>query len=373
MKDKIIEIIIKYHSGRATDEDNKILNNWLEEGEENKKLFDQISDIWFAVINPGKKTEYDVLSALKTVKSKIPGKKRLFPINIKRKQTKPRSIFSWFIRIAAILIIVFSLGTTCYFLFGDIIFNNNSDELTIITAPIGSKSKITLSDGTKVWLNAGSTIKYDENFNKKDRNIELTGEGYFDVVKNESLPFIVNTHEIRIMALGTAFNVKAYPDEGSVETTLVSGSLIVEHIKKGKKMLLAPNQRATYFKKEGNVYLSEVESKSIGEVKAETLQKIKGKILHIKKVETDVFTAWKDNRLVFRNEPFQSLAVKLERWFDVEINILNKEILDFHFNGAIENETIQDVMEIIKYALPIQYNIKHNVITIYGKDEKLIN
>jgi ferric-dicitrate binding protein FerR (iron transport regulator) len=371
MKDKIIEIIVKYHSGRATVEDKKTLYNWLEEGEENKKYYDQISDIWYSVVNYDEKLEYDTLSALNTIKSKMNREKRLFPANIRRQQTKTRQVFSWFLRVAAVLIIVFSLGTTCYYLFGKLIFNRNINELTTITAPIGSKSKITLADGTKVWLNAGSTIKYNENFNNKDRNIELTGEGYFDVAKNKALPFIVNTYEIRIMALGTSFNVKAYPDEGSVETTLVSGSLIIEHVKNGKKMFLSPNQRATYFKKEGNVYLSEVESKSIGGEKEETLQKIKGKILRIKKVETDVFTAWKDNRLVFRNESFRSLAVKLERWFDVKINILNKEILDFHFNGTIENETIQDIMEIIKYTLPIQYTIKHNVITIYGEDEKI--
>ena len=370
MKDKIIEIIVKYHSGRATVEDKKTLYNWLEEGEENKKYYDQISDIWFSVVNYDEKLEYDTLSALNTIKSKMTREKRLFPANIKSQQTKTRSIFYWLIRIAAVLIIVFSLGTTCYYLFGKLIFNRNINELTTITAPIGSKSKITLADGTKVWLNAGSTIKYNDNFNNKDRNIELIGEGYFDVAKNKALPFIVNTYEIRIMALGTSFNVKAYPDEGSVETTLVSGSLMIKHVKKGKEMLLAPNQRATYFKKEGNIYLSEVESKSIGGKKEEILQKVKGKILHIKKVETDVFTAWKDNRLVFRNESFRSLVVKLERWFDTEINILNEEILDFHFNGTIENETVQDVMEIIKYTLPIQYTIKHNVITIYGEDEK---
>lgn len=372
MKDKIIEITVKYHSGRATVEEIKTLYNWFEESEENKKHFDQISDIWFAVMNPDKKTEYDILSALKSVKSKINKEKSVLSFtNPKSQQTKTRSIFYWLIRIAAVLIIIFSLGTTCYYFFGKLIFDRNINELTTITAPIGSKSKITLADGTKVWLNAGSTIKYNENFNSKDRNIELTGEGYFDVAKNKALPFIVNTYEIRIRALGTSFNVKAYPDEGSVETTLVTGSLVIEQVKNGKKMFLTPNQRATYFKKEGSVYLSEVESKSIGGEKEETLKKIKGKILRIKKVETDVFTAWKDNRLVFRNESFRSLAVKLERWFDVKINILNEEILDFHFNGTIENETIQDIMEIIKYTLPIQYNIKHNVITIYGKDDKI--
>jgi transmembrane sensor len=278
MNDKIIEIIVNYYSGRATVEEKKTLFNWLEESEENKNYFDQISDIWVALENHGKNKEYEVFSALKTVKSKINKEKRvLFFLNTRNQQTKTRSIFAWCIRIAAVLIIIFSLGTTCFFLINNLPSSHNVAKLTTITAPIGSKSKITLSDGTNVWLNAGSTIKYNENFNKKDRSVELVGEGYFEVTKNKALPFIVNTNEIRVMALGTAFNIKAYPDEDSVETTLVSGSLIVEGNKKGKKILLAPNQRATYFNNEGNVYISELENKSTGEGKKKDYKRSKVK------------------------------------------------------------------------------------------------
>jgi len=141
MKDKIIEIIVKYHSGRATVEDNKTLYNWLEESEKNKKYFDQISDIWFAVMSSCKKLEYDALSALKDVKSKINKEKNiLFSTNIKSQQSKTRQIFNWLIRIAAVLIIVFSLGTTCYYLFSNILFGRSVNEPTTITAPLGSKS-----------------------------------------------------------------------------------------------------------------------------------------------------------------------------------------------------------------------------------------
>jgi ferric-dicitrate binding protein FerR (iron transport regulator) len=318
--------------------------------------------------------EYDVLSALKIIKSKINKDKRIpFFTNIRNQQTKTRSIFAWFIRIAAVLIIVFSLGTTCFYLISNLPFSHNVDKQTTITVPIGSKSKISLSDGTKVWLNAGSTLKYSENFNKKNRNVELIGEGYFEVMKNKELPFLVNTCEMRITALGTAFNIKAYPDESSVETTLVSGSLIVEQVNKGKKVLLAPNQRATYFRQEGHSYLSEPEDESSQGGIEGISQNVGDKILHVDSVETDVITAWKDDRLIFRNEPFRSLAVELERWFDVEINISNEEILDYHFNGTIENESILDVMEIITYTLPVQYTIKHKVITIYAQDKKLKN
>jgi transmembrane sensor len=374
MNDKVVEIIVNYYSGRATIEEKKTLCNWLEKSEENKIYFDQISDIWFAAMNTGKMSEYDVLSALKTVKSKINKEKRiLFFPTIRNKQTKTKSIFAWFIRIAAVLIIVFSLGTTCFYLIRNLPFNHNVDTLTTIAAPIGSKSKITLSDGTKVWLNAGSTLKYSENFNKKNRSVELVGEGYFEVMKNKALPFLVNACEMRITALGTAFNIKAYPEEGSVETTLVSGSLVVEQVKKDKKVLLAPNQRATYFRQEGHSYLSEPEDESSQGGIEGILQNADDKILHVDSVETDVITAWKDGRLIFRNEPFRSLAVELERWFDVEINISSEEISDYHFNGTIENETIMDVMEIIKYTLPVQYTIKHKLITIYGEDKKLNN
>ena len=101
--------------------------------------------------------------------------------------------------------------------------------------------------------------------------------------------------------------------------------------------------------------------------KLEKLDELKGKVLLGKKVETAVFTSWKDNRLVFRNESFESLVVRLERWYGVKITVSDKELNNFHFNGTIENETIQEVLQFINYTIPIKYSIKHNLITIGKK------
>jgi ferric-dicitrate binding protein FerR (iron transport regulator) len=196
----------------------------------------------------------------------------------------------------------------------------------------------------------------------------LEGEAFFDVTKKDGKFFMVKTRGITVRVLGTAFNVKAYPNEGSIETTLVRGSLIVEQHTEGKEVtetLLEPNQRAIYIKKEGNLILSGVENKSLKPENINKSENPKEEIILSKQVDTEVFTAWKDNRLIFRNEIFESLAIKLERWYGVTIDIKDDEIKKYHFNGTIVNETIQDVMEIIKYTLPISYTIEHNTITIH--------
>jgi len=202
------------------------------------------------------------------------------------------------------------------------------------------------------------------------REVTIEGEAYFDVIHNRQKPFIVRTTDITIKVLGTVFNVKAYPFEGSVETTLISGSLIVEKNSDNNKIeetKLLPNQRATYIRRQGTVFLNDTDHESMKKVKVDNIEHIKGKVLLTKKVETDIFTSWKDNRLVFRNEAFQSLVVRLERWYGVKIIILDDDLNNYHFNGTIENETIQDVLQFIDYTIPIDYTVKHNQITIKKK------
>jgi transmembrane sensor len=358
MKDEIVNIIIKFHSRNATEDEIQLLMQWIKENENNKRLFDEVSDIWLVTAKNSNKLDFDTVFALRKVKAKL--KTRQITLNKNR-----FGGYSVFLKIAALFILAYGLGLATYTLVRKDNYKLN-DETTKISAPIGSKSKITLPDGTQVWLNAGSTISYSGNFNKVNRDIELEGEAYFDVVKNKNLPFIVKTNDIRVKVLGTAFNIKAYPDEGSAETTLVRGSLIVENNSKNNKVqrtVLSPNQRATFIKSQGKVFLTETEKKSLREEKVE---KVEGTILLSKKVDTEVFTAWKDNRLIIRNESFESLVLRLERWYGVQIQIKNDEIKNYHFNGTIENETIQDVLEIIKYTLPIKYSIQHNIIAIWN-------
>ena len=364
MDDQLNQIIINYLKGEASSDEQQKLSHWLDENTENKKRFDQFSDIWFGTSSGLRnKLNFNSLEALKKVNQKINQNKR----QPNSKKLIELTGIQALLRIAAVMLITFGLSFLAFWQFYSGKKISTSHLITEVTAPIGSKSKVTLPDGTKIWLNAGSTIRYNGDFNKINREIKLEGEAYFDVTKNKQMPFIVHTlSNINIRVLGTAFNLKAYPREGSVETTLVRGSLIVEQggSKDKQETTLAPNQRATYIKKEGKVFLSEIDKQTLKTESPQKLEQIKEKVLFAPKVETEIFTSWKDNKLVFRNEGFESLAVKLERWYGVQINFVGNEIKNYHFNGAIENETINDVFNIISYTLPIKYTIQHNVITV---------
>src|SRR4030042_1755133 len=309
----IVERLINQLKGKSTGKDREFIRNWLNESEENKRLYDELNDIWNATAKEDQEV-FNSFEALKKIKLRF-GQNSVQPdLKTEYKRPSPRMFYN-LLKIAAVFILAFITGV----LYNSMVSQkdvNTESAMTEIAAPIGSKSQITLPDGTKVWLNAGSILRYDSPFNQKDRNVRLEGEAFFDVTRKDGKLFIVETQGITVRVLGTAFNVKAYPNEGSIETTLVHGSLIIEQHSEGNEVnetVLEPNQRAIFIKKEGNLYLSEVENKS-----------------------------------------------------------LKPENKKYHFNGTIENETIQDVMGIIQYTLPISYSIEHNVITIQ-KNVKKIN
>jgi transmembrane sensor len=352
-----VALVVKFLKGHCEGHEIENLTEWVRSDPENARLYDEICDIW----NASSKGRFDSLDALNRVKKRITG-------NQPEKNTLPK--YALF-RVAAVIVLVLVSGVLAYMIASKA-RGTPSDTITEITVPMGSKSKILLPDGTKVILNSGSLIRYSNRFNMEVRELTMEGEAYFDVVHNPRKPFIVRTTDITIKVLGTIFNIKAYPTEGSVETTLISGSLIVEkqlENNKTEETRLLPNQRATYIRKHGTVFLNDTDHESMKRENVKNIEHIKGKVLLAQKVETDIFTSWKDNRLVFRNEAFQSLVVRLERWYGVKINILDDDLNKFHFNGTIENETIQDVLQFINYTIPIDYTIDHNQITIKIKSK----
>lgn len=360
MDSNIEIIIINYLSGSASVKDIEFLKNWLSQSEQNKRLFDEMSDVWNAT-HPHDKHAFDVETAYDKVQQQLWRKD--FQIDY-QKRLRPYKIA---VSIAALLIICMAIVTLMINLKNRAGHSIYDTSVTEIVSPMGSKSQIMLPDGTKVWLNAGSKLRYNAAFSHDNRMIQLEGEAYFDVTKNKQLPFQVSTsNDITIKVLGTAFDLKAYPNEGSIETTLERGSLIVEQNSSGKvtQTILAPKQRAIFIKHSGELFLSDNEAKILKKDQIKSVDQIKGMVLVSKEIETEEYTAWKDNRLVFRNEPFESLTVKLERWYGVKINIADNRIKAYHFNGTIENETINDVMELICFTLPVHYTIQHNTITI---------
>jgi ferric-dicitrate binding protein FerR (iron transport regulator) len=358
MQEELIYLIIKRLTNTIDSEESALLQQWIENSPENHRIFDEVSDIWLASA-AHRDNDFDSSEALRKVKL------RLEKVNPQTEPKKKLLHAGVFLKVAAFALILISVSIFSYY--AGISKNKPKEDFTFIEAPLGSRTRVSLPDGTKVWLNGGSNLKFANTFNKSNRSVTITGEGYFDVTHNKNLPFVVNTREIRIKVLGTAFNIKAYPDEGLVETTLERGSLAIEKVTSGgpvQQTVLEPNQRATFVKNEGKVYLSDIDKKATGEKPEEYREPVKEQLLISKKIDTHVFTSWKDDKLVFRNEPFESLTIKLERWYGMSIVIEDEEIKKYHFNGTFEKETIHDVLNIIHFTLPINYTVNHDQIFI---------
>jgi len=227
----------------------------------------------------------------------------------------------------------------------------------------GSKTNMVLPDGTKVWLNAGSKMTYDKNYGAAVREVNLIGEAYFDVVKNEEKPFIIHAGDINIKVLGTAFNVRCYPDEKNTETSLVRGSLEVTMKGSTEKYLLKPNEKLIV--SNDRKIPATGKSSEIGIATVLPEHKVELSSLSLLPQDNSIIeTSWVYNRLVFSSETFEEVAVKMERWYAVDITIKNEKLKAQKFTGVFENETVSQALDAIQLTTPFSYRINNNQIII---------
>lgn len=220
---------------------------------------------------------------------------------------------------------------------------NIRKDVTTQDNPKGKRTIISLEDGTKVWLNAESTLEYPETFaNKPFREVHLVGEAFFDVQENVSQPFIVHTSDINIKVLGTSFNVKSYKEDRNIETTLVHGKVTIESSnEKTKHVTLLPNQKAIFEKESKNIVLEN-------------------------QVNTEISTAWKEGNLIFEGRPLHEIIGELERWYNVTILVKDKASLKCHYSAKINNKTLEEVLELFRVTDGIEYQIDGKKVTIAG-------
>lgn len=266
--------------------------------------------------------------------------------------------FQWY-RIAAIFVLLLTLSVTFFFLFKS--RTKVSEELVYneIIVPLGEKSQLVLADGTHIWINSSSKLRYPVNFGKNNRKVYLEGEAYFDVTKKEDQPFIVSTPDLNIKVLGTAFNVKNYPGDNKAVTTVVRGLVSVESNELTKPVLLKPNENIVLST------ISEAKEESATELVKEETTISKLEAVVNKTVNVEAITSWKDQMLVFSDEPFEDVAQKMERWYNVKVFINSESLKKERYRGKfVNNETIYQVLEVINYTTPIRYTIKNNEIYI---------
>lgn len=226
----------------------------------------------------------------------------------------------------------------------------------------GSNTQLKLPDGSVVWLNAGSKLNYDKINDTGLREVYLTGEGFFDIVKNPRRPFIIHTSSIDIKVLGTKFNVKAYPDDKTVETSLIRGSVeVTVKNRPEEKYLLKPNQKLVLMN-EAYVEKTAAEHPALP-AKAPVI--FIRQLSYIKGDTAAVETSWVRNKLVFEDEPFADMAKRMGRWYDVEFEFRNKTIEEERINVAFDGETLVQALDYLKLIARFNYKVEGKKVMIF--------
>lgn len=261
----------------------------------------------------------------------------------------PKSLFSvvGFVRIyqkvAAFMLIPLIIAGILYWLNPLL---SDSGQYTETFAPRGQKSQIILSDGTKVWLNSETKIRYPGSFGKGQRDVYLTGEAFFEVSRNKLRPFVVHTPDLKIKVLGTKFNIKAYPDEKEIATSLFEG-----------KVSLVWHDAAS----SGPVE-KEMEPRQSFVFDKATHQLAAGRFSH------EEIDGWKKNQLIFKDDTFSKLVRKVERWYDVEIVYDEKEFNDRQLTVELyEGERLDRLMQVISLTLSVDYQYENGKIILTPK------
>lgn len=333
---QIDEILPGYLSGDLSDEDRAFFEEWRIESPENEALFQQSLKAWNAMQLLDEMEQFNSFEALKKINNRISSQKS----------------WSWWIfvqRAAAILLLPLLVYS------GYITFQHNQPKnqetehvvMQTISSRQGMVTRFELADGTEVWLNSDSELQFPTKFTGNLREVKMKGEAYFKVAKNENQPFRVHAKDLNIEVLGTSFDVASYDDEKQAEVILVEGKVNLFSDQQGESKLLGvmhPNQRAIYRENDEKV--------------------------DSEKVNVDKYIAWRDGNLIFREDKMEDVVKRLSRWFNVEIVIKDPEIKFYAYKANFRNETLTQVLELLKISAPIDYQIIENKLLPNGEFKK---
>ena|GEM_PF-23562 len=226
----------------------------------------------------------------------------------------------------------------------------------------GSKSKLQLPDGTQVWLNSGSNISYDNDFGGATRQVRLTGEAFFDVVKDNARPFIIHTATVDIKVLGTAFNVRSYPEEKVTETSLIKGAVEVTlKANADKKIFLKPNEKLIV---SNDSTLVKSDSIQVADVRKKPAAMTLTQVHHLNKDTVASEVLWTKNKLVFDGETLSEVALKLERWYGVKVIIQGDELKNIEYTGVFDDDNLTEVLYALQLSGNFKYVVRRNEVVI---------
>jgi ferric-dicitrate binding protein FerR (iron transport regulator) len=281
--------------------------------------------------NPRNAGEFDAEKSLQAIHKQL----NVSKLKSSTGQTGIFKIQKRWMRIAAMLIPFIVVAGLAYFLTSRLSVRN----ITVQSA-VNQRMQAILPDGSTVWLNAGSQLNYTSEFGKKLREVSLKGEAFFSVQPDAQHPFIVRANEVQIRVLGTRFNLLAYPDENTIETTLESGK--IEYSDQHNPPIdIIPGQQVVFTPSDKKVIIREVDS--------------------------DHYISWHNNQLKFRNDSLGFVLRKMEHWYGCRFSVKDKDLLSLHFTATIQNESIEEVLDLLSESIDITYKQEGNLITIHKK------
>ena len=318
--------IVDYIQGRPVPETELAeLLDWIEASDENQKRYNELKKLW-------------VLTGLSKVNEENPQK---FFAQSKRSKTVIFNFSQPWLKYAAIFLLAFITGAVSISFFKQNNSNLYTDVYNEIHVPNGEKSQITLYDGTQVWLNSGTTLRYPVVFNGGERNVYIDGEAFFDVAKDKKNPFFVNASDMKVKVLGTRFNVYAYHEEQILHTTLEEGLVDISISGSNKIISLNPGDQIA-FAKDSRTY-------------------------ELQQVDTDLYTSWKENMLRFENSELGEILKKMERWYDVKMKIDQRMDTSERYTFTIHTESLREMLEALSITSNINYEIENEIVRITKK------
>jgi transmembrane sensor len=326
------QLIIKYLADECTDREKENLEEWLHQDFKHKTYFQKFEKLWEHGEIKSDNFNPDVQLALKMIQEKIQAAES----NGKVIEFKP-GFFYYAKRAAAILIVGAFIGLGSYFVREKLSLSNELTELKTT----GQKKELLLSDGTKVWLNENSSIRYPEEFKRNKREIYFDGEGYFEVAKDPQRSFIIRSQNSVTEVIGTSFNVRSFSNEDKIQVTVTSGKVA---------FYAASNES-------DKIFLLKGESGSL-EKKTNTITKEKN--------TDNNFLSWQTGKLIFDNTPMEEVALALSRHYR-KIIIATGEVAHCKFTSSFDNESVDDVIEELRLLLNIEIQNKDSTILLIGK------
>lgn len=324
--DRIKQLITDYLSGHLDPAELDELKVWIASSPENAAYFSAMRELWFSAYHESESTQFDAVQGFRLFKERISKQRQLHQPRADRRSFQLWSLLKY----AAILVLIFSVGIISYKK-GEVSVKNIFADITI-EAPAGSRTKLYLPDSTLVWLNAGSKIVYSQGYGVDNRKVKLNGEAYFEVVRNEQLPFYVTSPSLQIHVLGTVFNFRDYETDSKVTVSLLQGKVSMNNLlREEKEEILLPNQRMILDKAGGPMRIEET-------------------------VATNA-ARWTRGYMFFDEEPLPLILHKIEKAFDIHITIANESLKDLRFYGEFnpEKQSIRDFLETLSFTNSIRY------------------